>query len=36
MNNFNTLKLLWEQQIRNEYIKYQQFISDNNMPKYNF
>lgn len=34
MNNFNTLKLLWEQQIKNEYIKYQQFISDDNMPKY--
>lgn len=34
MNNFNTLKLLWKQQINNEYAKYQVFINDSNMPKY--
>lgn len=26
MYNLNNLKLLWEQQIKNEYIKYQKFI----------
>ena len=34
MINFNTQKLIWEQQIRNEYAKYQIFIDDSNMPKY--
>lgn len=34
MYNLNNLKLLWEQQIKNEYIKYQKFIENTNMPKY--
>lgn len=34
MINFNTQKLIWEQQIKNEYAKYQIFIVDSNMPKY--
>lgn len=34
MINLNTQKLIWEKQIKNEYEKYQIFISDNNMPKY--
>lgn len=34
MYNLNNLKLLWEQQIKNEYAKYQEFIDDNNVPKY--
>ncbi len=34
MYNLNNLKLLWEQQIKNEYVKYQEFIDDNNVPKY--
>lgn len=34
MINFNTQKIIWEQQIKNEYAKYQIFIGDNNIPKY--
>lgn len=34
MINLNTQKLIWEQQIRNEFIKYQAFIDDSNMPNY--
>ncbi len=34
MINFNTQKLIWEQQIKNECIKYQTFIGDSSMPKY--
>lgn len=34
MNNLNAQKLLWEQQIKNEYPKYQVFINNTNMPKY--
>lgn len=34
MINLNTQKLIWEKQIRNEQIKFQNFIGDSNMPKY--
>lgn len=34
MINLNIQKLIWEQEIRNEYAKYQIFIGDSNMPKY--
>lgn len=34
MINLNTQKLIWEQQIKNECIKYQTFIGDSNIPKY--
>lgn len=34
MINLNAQKLIWEQQIKNEYAKYQIFIGDSNMPKY--
>lgn len=34
MININTQKLIWEKQIRNEQIKFQNFIGNNNMPKY--
>lgn len=31
MINLNTQKLIWEQQIRNEYTKYQIFIGNSNI-----
>ena len=34
MNSLSAQKLLWEQQIKNEYLKYQKFIGSDNMPKY--
>lgn len=34
MINFNTQKLIWEQQISKEYMKYQTFIGDSNMPNF--
>ncbi len=34
MSNLNTQKIIWEQQIKNEYEKYQVFINDSNMPKF--